>query len=81
MIADVADSMQILGDVPLNGVESPAHAGHQVLRPTLARQHGCEVAGLQKAKGGESHAAVTNMIGQTAENVRHLRKTRIEKIQ
>ena len=81
MIADVADSVQILGDVPLNGVEPPAHAGHQVLRPTLARQHGCEAASLQKAKGGESHAAVADMIGQTAENVRHLRKTRIEKIQ
>lgn len=81
MIAEVAYSVQILGDVSLNGVEPPTHAGHQILRPALARQHGREAAGLQKAKGGESHAAVADMIGQTAENVRHLRKTRIEKIQ
>lgn len=67
--------------MPFNGVESPAHAGHQVFCPALARQHGCEAARFQKAKGGKSHAAVADMVGQTAENVRHLRKTRIEKIQ
>lgn len=81
MVADVADAVQVFGDMPFNGVESPAHAGHQVFCPALARQHGCEAARFQKAKGGKSHAAVADMVGQTAENVRHLRKTRIEKIQ